>query len=68
MKILTIILILFAVAMIGFNVTMLDFDSPFQGDSLIAVIGIIASLCAILLLSIFYQSKKIQDKLKEQEK
>ncbi|WP_456868151.1 hypothetical protein [Galbibacter sp. BG1] len=65
MKALTIILILVAVAMIGFNVTMLDLNNPFAGDSLIAVIGIIAAFCAILLLMIFYQSKKIQQKVKE---
>lgn len=67
MKALTIILILVAVAMIGFNVTMLDLNNPFSGDSLIAVIGIIAAFCAILLLMIFYQSKKIQQKIKEKE-
>ncbi|MCX2681276.1 hypothetical protein OOZ15_15090 [Galbibacter sp. EGI 63066] len=67
MRIFTILLILFAVAMIAVNVTMLNFDNPFQGDSLIAIIGIVAALCAVLLLIIFNQSKKIQQKIKEKE-
>ncbi|MCF8713761.1 hypothetical protein JM658_02890 [Joostella atrarenae] len=67
MKVLTIILIIAAVAMIAFNVTMLDYNNLLEGDSLVAVIGIFAALCAILLLAIFYQSKKIQQKIKEKE-
>ncbi|MCM5662338.1 hypothetical protein [Galbibacter mesophilus] len=67
MKIFTIIFMLVAVVMIGVNVTMLDFDNLFEGDSLIALIGIVAAFCAILILAIFYQSKRIQDKIKDQE-
>ncbi|QLE01274.1 hypothetical protein HX109_06725 [Galbibacter sp. BG1] len=67
MKVFTIILIVVAFAMIGINVTMLDFNNLLVGDSLVAIIGIVASLCAILLLAIFYQSKRIQQKIKEGE-
>ncbi|MDT7828708.1 hypothetical protein RQM65_08535 [Pricia sp. S334] len=57
---LNIILIVLALALIAFNVTMVDFQNPFQGDSVIALIGIVAPLCAIALLLIFRVSKKIQ--------
>jgi len=66
MKIFTIILIVLAIALISFNVTMLDFKRPFEGNSMIALIGIVASLSAIFILLIFRMSKKIEDKLKNQ--
>lgn len=64
-KYLSLVLILLGIALIAYNVTMLDFESPFAGDSLIALIGILAALCAILLVLIFNSSKKIQKKLEE---
>jgi hypothetical protein len=33
-----------------------------EGDSLIALIGIVASLCAVFILIIFRMSKLIQEK------
>lgn len=62
MKIFTIVLIIFASALIIFNITMLDFDNLFKGDSLVGLIGITASICAVLILLIFRMSKAIQDK------
>lgn len=62
MKIFTIILMVFATALIIFNITMLDFSNLFKGDSLVGLIGITASVCAILILVIFRMSKAIQDK------
>lgn len=62
-KTLTIILIVLAVALIAYNVTLVNFENPLEGDSIIALIGIVASLCAIVLLLIFMTSKKIQDKV-----
>lgn len=64
-KTFSIILILLALALIAYNVTLVDFQNPFQGDSTIALIGIVASLCAIVLLLIFIASKRIDKKLKE---
>lgn len=64
MKIFTTILIVIAFALIVFNVTLLDFENPFEGDSLVALIGIAAALCAVFILLIFRMSKKIEDKLK----
>ena len=64
-KTFSIILIILALALIAYNVTLVDFDNPFQGDSTIALIGIVASLCAIVLMLIFMTSKKIDKKLKD---
>ncbi|WP_420321103.1 hypothetical protein [Flagellimonas sp.] len=64
-KTLIIILILIALGLIAYNVTLVNFEAPFQGDSTIALIGIIASLCAIVLLLIFMTSKKIDKKIKD---
>ncbi len=66
MKIFTSILIFLAIALIGFNVTLLNFDTPFEGNSMVALIGIMASFCAVFILLIFRMSKKIEEKLKDQ--
>lgn len=59
------ILVLLALALAIYNITLLDFKNPFEGDSLVACIGVMASLCAIVLLLIFNTSKKISEKLKD---
>lgn len=64
MKIFTNILIFLAIALILVNIYLLDFNNPFEGDSVVALIGIAASFCAVLILLIFRMSKKIEDKLK----
>ncbi|MGJ8737474.1 hypothetical protein D9V96_006830 [Zobellia laminariae] len=64
-KTLTIIIVIAAIALIAYNVTMIDFQNPFSGDSTIALIGIVASLCAIMLILIFRTSKKIQKKVEQ---
>ena len=64
-KTLSIILIIIALALIAYNVTLVDFQNPLQGDSTIALIGILASLCGVILLLIFMTSKKIEKKLNE---
>lgn len=53
-----------AFGLVVFNVTLLDFEKPFEGNSMVALIGIAASLCAIFILLIFRMSKKIEEKLK----
>jgi Mg2+ and Co2+ transporter CorA len=63
MKIFTNVLVVLAVALIIFNITLLDFKHPFQGDSVVAFIGISASFCAVLILLIFKTSKKIEEKM-----
>ena len=66
MKIFTTILIFLALALIVFNITLLDFKNPFEGDSFVALVGVIASFCAVFILLIFKMSKKIEQKLKNQ--
>ncbi|HEA23527.1 hypothetical protein LCGC14_0999560 [marine sediment metagenome] len=62
-KTLNIVLIVLALALAAYNVTNIDFDNPFEGNSIVAFIGILAPLCAIVLLLIFRTSKKIQQKV-----
>ncbi|MBA4745481.1 hypothetical protein [Flagellimonas halotolerans] len=64
-KTFAIVLIILALGLIAYNVTLVDFENPLQGDSTIALIGIVASLCAIVLMLIFITSKKIDKKLKD---
>lgn len=66
MKIFTTLLIVLAIALIIFNITQLDFKNPLEGNSMVALIGIIASFCAVFILIIFKMSKKIEQKLKNQ--
>ncbi|MDR0229688.1 MAG: hypothetical protein LBI72_11605 [Flavobacteriaceae bacterium] len=64
MKILSYVVIVFAAAMIVFNCTMLDFNNLFSGESLVALIGIVALLCAVCIMLIYRTSKLIDDKTK----
>lgn len=64
MKVFTTVLILIAVGLIIFNLTLLDFEKPFEGNSLVALIGIVASFCAVFILLIFRMSKKIVEQTK----
>jgi len=66
MKIFTSILVFLALALIIFNITLLDFSHPLEGESMIAVIGVVASLCAVFILLIFRMSKSIEEKTKNQ--
>lgn len=65
MKIFTNILVLLAVALLIFNITLIDFQNPFEGDSVVAFVGIAASFCAVLILLIFRMSKKIVEKMND---
>ena len=62
-KTLLAVLLILAISLIAYNATLLDFDNPMEGDSLIALIGILAALCAVVLLLIFHTSKRIQKRL-----
>lgn len=65
MKIFTYIIIALAFGLIVFNVFQLDFENLTDDNSLIALIGIVAAFCAILILLIFKMSKSIEDKLND---
>ena len=62
MKVFTTVLMFLAIALIVFNITLIDFSHPLEGDSMIAFIGIFASFCAVLILLIFRMSKAIEEK------
>lgn len=65
MKIFTYTLVFLAIALIIFNVTLLDFENLFEGESMVALIGIAASFCAVFILLIFRMSKMLQEKLND---
>jgi len=67
MKILTIVFSLIALGLIIFNVTEINFDNPFEGQSMIAIITIVSSLCVILMMWILRISKKIEQKVNEKK-
>ena len=64
-KVLPIVLIVIAVALIAYNVTLVDYTNLFQGESTVAVIGIVAALSAIVLILIYLTSRKIKEKIDE---
>ncbi len=65
MKIFTNILVLLAVSLLIFNITLIDYKNPFSADSTIAIVGVVASFCAVLILLIFRMSKKIVEKMND---
>ncbi|MFT4851133.1 MAG: hypothetical protein ACI83B_003697 [Sediminicola sp.] len=62
MKIFVYILITIAAGLCVFNITQLDSNALFAGDSLIGAIGVLASACVIILLLILQTSLKIKSK------
>jgi len=60
MKIFTYILSIIAVILVIYNFTKIDFNTPFDNDSIVAVITMLAGLCVILLLTILRISKRIE--------
>ena len=67
MKIFTLSLVVIALALIIFNITLLDFNHLFEGNSMVALIGIAASFCAVCILLIFRMSKMIVEKTIDQQ-
>lgn len=65
MKIVSIILSIIAVGFIVFNATKLNFDALLKGESMVAIIVIMASLCVIILLLILMTSKRIEELSKQ---
>ncbi len=53
-----------ALGLIIFNFTKVNFDTPFEGDSMIALITIAAALCVIVMMGILRISKRIEQKAK----
>jgi len=53
-----------ALVLVVFNLFQIDYADPFTGDSLIAIIGVVAGLCAVLLLIILLLAKKIKQRMR----
>lgn len=51
-----------ALGLVIFNITQLDFSNLTEGNSVVALIGIVASLCAICILQILRNSMSIAEK------
>jgi hypothetical protein len=64
MKIFTYIIIALSVLTIIFNATKIDFEKPFEGESTVAIIGIVASFCAVLIVTLFTVAKKVVEQTK----
>ena len=60
----TIIFTVVAVVLIVFNATKVSFKTPFEGESIVALITIFALLCGIILLQILRLSKRVGKQLK----
>lgn len=67
MRVFTYILTVIAILLIGYNLTQINFDAPFEGESSVALITIFAGLCAIVLLAILRVSKKIEQTVKNKK-
>lgn len=65
MKIFIYLLIVLAIVVIGYNITLLNFDDLFSGDSGIALIGILCAACVIVLLAILLTSRSISKRFKQ---
>lgn len=55
-------ILVLAIASAIFNATRLDFSGILEGDSQIAVISLVASLCVAVLMAIMLVSMKIDHK------
>ena len=64
MKVLIYIFLVLAAGLLIFNLFHIDFEEPLEGESFAAVIGVGASLCAIILLTILKIALKIKEKMK----
>jgi hypothetical protein len=65
MKIILPIFMALAIVSCVFNLTQIDWGDPVTGKSSVAVIGVMASASAFLLLLILILSKRVAQKLKK---
>ena len=54
-------ILIIAAGLIVLNATKLDFQNLFQGDSIVALIGILASACAIVMMLILLTAHRIKN-------
>ncbi|WP_242157035.1 hypothetical protein [Aestuariivivens sediminis] len=67
MKYIAIVIIIIASVLSLFNLTHIDVNHPFEGDSIVALITILAACCAIVLMLILILSKRIEEKVKNKK-
>ena len=67
MKVFTILFTIIAAGLIIFNCTKINFNNPFDDESIVALITILASLCGIILLQVLRLSKRVEAKLKSKK-
>lgn len=65
MKYLIYVLLILAIVVLIFNITQLNFENLFEGESSIALIGIFAAMCVIVLMLILMVSRMIKRKAEE---
>ena len=65
MKLFTYIFTIIAIGLIIYNTTKIDWNTPFEGQSVVALITILAAICGIILLQILRVSKKIETQSKK---
>ena len=56
------IFMIIALAMAAFNLYQVNWETPLQGKSTVAIIGTLASTCAFLLLLILQLARKINER------
>jgi phosphoglycerol transferase MdoB-like AlkP superfamily enzyme len=64
MKVLIYIFLVLAAGLLIFNLYHVNFEEPLEGESFAAMVGVGASLCAIILLTILKIALNIKEKLK----
>ncbi|CAM4358889.1 hypothetical protein [Flavobacterium terrigena] len=64
MKIFSYIIYALSLITIIFNATKISLEKPFEGESTIAIIGIVASFCAIVIVALFMVSRKLVEQTK----
>mgnify|MGYP006090556527 CR=1 FL=1 len=64
MKILLRVLTVISIGMIFFNLSKLNLDDPLKEDSLIGLIGVLASASSTIILLTLIVSRKIYSKIK----
>ena len=62
MKLLIKVLLVISIIMIGFNIFQINWNTPNWNENIIALIGIISSSCALVLILILIVSNKISKK------
>lgn len=64
MKLFSYVIIALACVTVVINVLKFDFKHPLEGDSTVALIGIVSALCAIVIVILYRLAKKVNEKTK----